>query len=248
MCSLRSSIDSPSFQVLGDDPLGRCAFQPEVAQLQQQAFLQIARRDAGRIEALNQLQRALDVGHRPRAHRAQLVERGHQVAVVVEVADDGRADVADRGVFGLHRELPHQVIRERARGRERVLDRRQLLHFLRRLGAVAVVEILAEEVLVVLIVPGVGLVRLLIGLGFFRRLGGFGGLQLLGRHFLQHRVLDHLLIEEIRQFQRRHRQQLDRLLKRRRQNQLLDELCMEFLRDRHAVSGSVLGPAPRNPS
>ena len=49
-------------QVFGDDLLRRRAFEPEVAQLQQQALLQIARRDAGRVEALNQLQRALDFG------------------------------------------------------------------------------------------------------------------------------------------------------------------------------------------
>ena len=38
------------------------------------------------------------------------------------------------GVVGLHRQLPHQVIGQRAGGRERVLDRRQLLDFLRRLA------------------------------------------------------------------------------------------------------------------
>ena len=171
MCSLRSSIVIPELardlrhlmvlqqaQVIGDDLFGRRALEPEMAQLQQQALLQIARRDAGRIEALHQLQRALHVGHRPRAHRRQLVERRHQIPVVVEVADDGGADVPQRRVVGLHRQLPHQVVRQRARRRQRVLDRRQLLDFLRRPRAVAVVQVVAEEILVVLIVPGVGLV------------------------------------------------------------------------------------------
>ena len=79
MCSFRSSIVMPELardlrhlvvlqqaQVLGDDLLGRRAFEAEVAELQQQAFLQIARRDADRIEALDHAQRALDVGDRPR--------------------------------------------------------------------------------------------------------------------------------------------------------------------------------------
>ena len=70
-------------------------------------------------------------------------------------------------VVGLHRQLPHQVIGQRAGRRERVLDRRQLLDLLGRLRPVAVVEVVAEEVLVVLVVPGVGLVRLLLGLRLF---------------------------------------------------------------------------------
>ena len=220
-------------QVIGDDLLGRRAVEPEVPQLQQQALLQIARGDAGRIEALHQLQRALDFAHRPRPHRRQLVERRHQIPVVVEVADDRRADVAQHRVVGLHRQLPHQVIGERAGRRERVLDRRQLLHFLGRLRAVAVVQVVAEEVLVVLVVPGVGLVRLLFGLGLFLRRGGLGGLQFLGRHLFEHRVLDHLLIEQVRELERRHRQQLDGLLQRWRQDQFLNELGVKFLLDAH---------------
>ncbi len=101
MCSFRSSMRHPELagdfrhlmvlqqaQVIGDDLFGRRPVEPEVPQLQQQALLQVARGDAGRIEALNQLQRALDLADRPRPHRRQLVERRHQIPVVVEVADD----------------------------------------------------------------------------------------------------------------------------------------------------------------
>ena len=144
------------------------------------------------------------------------------------------ADLAHQRLVGLHRQLPHQVVGERARRRERVLDRRQLLDFLRRARPVAVVEIVAEEVLVVLVVPGVGLVRPAAPASVFSGAGGgLGRLQLLGRHLLEHRVLDHLLVEQIGQLERRHRQQLDRLLQRRRQNQLLDELGVKFLLDAH---------------
>ena len=147
-------------QVLGDDLLGRRALEAEVPQLQPEALLQVARGHADRVEALHQRQRALDVRHAPGAHRRDLVHRGDQVPVVVEVADDGRADLAQRVVVGLDRELPEQVVGQRGRRRERVLDRRQFLDFLLRARPVAVVEVVAEEVLVVLVVPGVGLLFL----------------------------------------------------------------------------------------
>ena len=81
-------------QVLGDDLLGRRVLEAEMPQLQHQAFLQVARGDANRIEALHHLQDALDLLDRPRSHRRHLVERGDQVAVVIEVADDRLADLA----------------------------------------------------------------------------------------------------------------------------------------------------------
>ena len=139
-CSLRSSIDMPELardlrhlvvlqqpQVLGDDLFGRRALEPEVANLQPQAFLQVARGDADRIERLHVLERALDVGDRPLPHRRNLLDRRDQVAVVVEVADDRAADFLEPVVVGLQGELPEQVVGERGRRRERVLDRRQLL-------------------------------------------------------------------------------------------------------------------------
>ena len=126
------------------------------------------------------------------------------------------------------------MIRERARCRERVLDRRQFLDFGRRARAIAVVQIIAEEVLVVGVVPLVGL--------FGGRLFGVGllvlrlllrGLQLFGRHLFEHRVFNHLLVEKVRKFERGHRQQLDRLLQRWRKDELLNEFGVELLRNRH---------------
>ena len=140
-------------QVLADDLLRRRAFEVQVLDLQREAFLEVARRDADRIEALDQAQRLFDLLDRPRPHRGDLVHRRDQVAVVIEVADDGFADFADGVVGGLQRELPFEVIGQRRAGRERVLDRRQLFDFLRRARAIAVVEVVAEEVLVVGVVP-----------------------------------------------------------------------------------------------
>ena len=222
-------------QVLGDDLLGRRAFEPEVADLQPQAFLQVARGDADRIERLHVLQRPLDVGDRPLPHRGDLFDRRDEIAVVVEVADDRAADLFEPVVVGLQRELPEQVIGERARRRERVLDRRELLDLGRGARAVAVVEVVAEEVLVVGVVPGVGLSAGCLSAGLLRLLL-LGRLELLGRDFLEQRVLDHLLVQQVGQLERRHRQQLDRLLQRRRQDELLNEFGVEFLLNRHESS------------
>ena len=109
-------------QVLGDDLLGRRALEAEVPDLEPQALLQVARGDADRIERLHVLQRALDVGDRPVAHRRDLLDRRDEVAVVVEVADDRAADLLQLVVVGLQRELPEQVIR-RASRRSRACSR-----------------------------------------------------------------------------------------------------------------------------
>ena len=107
MCSLRSSIVMPELardlrhlvvlqqpQVLGDDLLGRRALEAEVPELQQQALLQVARGDADRIELWTCCSARSTSLDRPRPHRRELVDRRDQVAVVVEVADDGGADLA----------------------------------------------------------------------------------------------------------------------------------------------------------
>ena len=133
----------------------------------------------------------------------------------------------------MSRQLPHQVIGERTDRRERVLDGRQLFDLLRGARSVAVVQVVPEEVFIVLVVPGIGLVHCLLGLGFFRGGGGLGRLQFFGRNLLQHRVFDHFLVQQVRELQRRHRQQLNRLLERRRQYQLLNEFRVEFLLDAH---------------
>ena len=109
------------------------------------------------IEVLHRRQHLLDVGRLPVAHRRDLVDRGHQVAVVAEVADDRLADLADRVVVRGHRQLPLQVLGERVLGRQRVLDRGQFLDLDRgAVAARAVVEVVAEEVGVVLVVPALG--------------------------------------------------------------------------------------------
>jgi hypothetical protein len=199
--------------------------QPEVEDLQPETFLEVPRGDADRVERLHVLQRPLHVPDGPLPHGSDLLNRGDQVAIVIQVADDRPPDLLHAVVVGLQRELPEQVVGERGRRGERVLDWRQFLHFRRGARAVAVVQVVAEEVVVIGVVPGVGLLGGGLGLLLFRLLL-LRRLQLLGRDLLQQRVLHHLLVQKICQLERRHRQQLDRLLQRGRQNELLNELCM----------------------
>ena len=65
------------------------------------------------IEALDDLQRALDLLDRPRAHGRNLLERRDEHAVVVQVADNRGADLAQLIVVGQQRELPQHVIGQR---------------------------------------------------------------------------------------------------------------------------------------
>ena len=83
-------------QMIAHQRLDRRAGEAEVTNLQQQALLQVARADADRIERLDVLERLLDERRVPVAERRDLVDRRDQVAVLVDVADDRRADLAQR--------------------------------------------------------------------------------------------------------------------------------------------------------
>ena len=66
-----------------------------------------------------------------------------------------------------------------------------------RARPIPVVEVVAEEILVVGVVPAVGLFRRrLLGLGLFGLLL-FSRLELLGRNLFEQRVLDHLLVQQV---------------------------------------------------
>ncbi len=249
MCSRRSSMLIPHLarefgnlvvlqqaQVLGDDLVGRRALEAEGAQLQREALLQVAGGHARRVEALHQTQHLLDGIDRPRAHLGDFAHRGDQFPVVVQIADDGRADGAFDLVVRLERKLPLEVVGQRRPGRQGVLDGRQFLDLGGHARAVALVEVFAEEILVVVVFPVVGLALGPLGVLLVGLVGGrlcLGGLQVLARNLLQQGVLDHLLVQHVGKLERRHRQQLDRLLERRRQNELLREPRLELLVNGH---------------
>ncbi len=211
----RNAMVLQQAHVIAHEHFRRRARQPEVLQLEEQTLLQVPRANADRIKPLNMRKGALDVGHLPGPKGRDFFERRDQDAVFVDVADDRFADFAQQVVGGLQAELPLQVIGERAARRERVFDWGKFTDFNGGLGApVPVFQILAEEILIVSVVPGVAFFVLLrFGLG----LGGFGGGGFRGRRFVhrllfEHRVFDHFLVQELGQLQRRHRQQLDGLL------------------------------------
>jgi len=213
--------------VVAHHHVGRRALEPEHAQLDAQALVEIARRDARRVERLHQRQGLLHRLHRPRPHRRDVLERHPQQAVVVEVLHDRFADQL-RELVGLgHAQLPQHVVVEIERLGERVLDRRQLGHLGRpHPPLAAVVEVVLEEALdldVLQRVVAALLGRLGLGLG----LDLLGGLGLLDRRLLQERVLHHLLVEHLGQLQGGERQELDRLLQRGRQDQALRQPCRQ---------------------
>ncbi len=65
-------------------------------------------------------------------------------------------------------------------------------------GLVAVVQVVAEEVLVVGVVPGVGLFLGLVLAAFFLLGRRFDGLEFLGGDLFEQGIFDDLLIKEIR--------------------------------------------------
>src|SRR5262249_39535132 len=74
------------------DARGQRFFHPDVSELLKQALAQIERRHAGWIEALHAFENALDACGVGLQLRCQVGDRSLQVAVVVEIVDDGSAD------------------------------------------------------------------------------------------------------------------------------------------------------------
>ncbi len=231
----RNSGVLQEMQMVPNQRLDRRPLEAERLELQQQALARIACGHAGWIEGLDVSQGAFDRSNVPRAQGRDFVYGRDQIPILVDIADDRRPDFPCLIVSRLQVQLPHQVVGERALARQGVLNGRQFLHFLWLPRTIPVVQILAEEVLVVLIVPGIALLlRLLLRLGLLGCRCLFLFLLLLlgrlfGRDLFEHRVLNHLLVEQFSQLDRRHRQKLDRLLQRRRQDELLDEPRVKFL-------------------
>ena len=124
------------------------------------------------------------------------------------------------------------------RAREGVLDG-ELIVLLGHPGVVAVLDVVLEVGVVVDLVEGVLLLLVLGelgGLGLFLRLRlglldvGFG-LFLLGLlgELVEEGVFEQLLVEDFLELEFRQLQQLDRLLQRRRHDQLLRQFEVEFL-------------------
>ena len=94
----------------GNDLLRQGILRIERAQLDQQALAQVARAHAQRIELLHHGQRLFHVFHGVVAVLGDLLERGGQIAVFIEVADDHFGDFAHRFIANGHAQLPSQMV------------------------------------------------------------------------------------------------------------------------------------------
>ena len=218
--------------VIADDDLDERLVDLEEVELQQQALAKVARADADRIEDLDGLDGLRCFFGRVGSRGLDLLHAGAQVAVLVDVADDERADLLDARRRVGHAQLPREVIGEVRRTGEGVLDR-ELLVLLRHPRVVAVLDVVLEVGVVVDLVEGVLLLvlrrvfdrlRRFVGVGLLIGGVGFGlfGLRFFGG-FFEERVLEQLLVEDFLELEFRQLQQLDRLLQRRRHDQLLRE-------------------------
>ncbi len=79
-------------QVRLDDLRGQRILHPEVGQLQVQALLQVASGDAGGIQALHAAQHLFHRAHFAFKLRGEVLQRSFEVAIVIEVVNDGGAD------------------------------------------------------------------------------------------------------------------------------------------------------------
>src|SRR5215471_9597497 len=109
--------------MVAHDPRRERIFHPEVGELEQEAFTQIACCGAGWIKALHPLQYALDVGERNLELRCEFLEWSVQVAVVIEVVDDRARDPLVGFAQVRHTKLPEQMVLE-ARTAQRSIFKR----------------------------------------------------------------------------------------------------------------------------
>src|SRR5215472_8596595 len=110
-------------QALADDPRRERSFHSQVFELQEQTFAQTARRASGRVEALYPLKHTLHLARRGLQLLRQLVERGLEIAVVVEVVNNGCGDSLVRLAQAGQPKLPHKIVFERATTGRGILER-----------------------------------------------------------------------------------------------------------------------------
>src|SRR5882672_12485455 len=96
-------------------------------ELNRQALDEVPRGATDGIERLDQLERGSNLLRRKATHLLKLFDARLEVAVLVQVADDGATDLLRAFGGGAHVELPDQMRRQVLFLGERVLERRQRL-------------------------------------------------------------------------------------------------------------------------
>jgi len=197
--------------MVADDDLQKRLFLGKQPSLNEQAFLKIARRDAGRIQLLDFFQNAFNKVFADVFQQGDFRRRRAQITVLIQVADDLPPDADFLLGEGRELHLPHQVFGQRRALRQHVFQRRSL-RVLPVIGdadrsvvfqIVVPVEFLAAvafagqfsrafEGLRILLFDGVDIfldiVMYLFGSGF------------VCRHFFQKRIFLHLLIDRFHEF------------------------------------------------
>src|SRR6185437_4157422 len=173
-------------------------------------------------------------GRQP-SRRQQLFVRRNQITVFIQVPDH---QFGRRRHLGAHRQrpqLPHQVVSQGRRPRQKVFKRRFLyrLHF--PLAAVTGVQVVLEKGAKIYFVKGIFLFRL-----HDRFVGGGHPITVLllaghlvqqgnrGIHLLQDRVLHDLGIDHVLELKLVERKHADHLHQARRQDLLLRDLQVQF--------------------
>ena len=110
-----------------NDLLHERAAEVQLPCLDQQAFPKVPRTRAQRFETLDKVKSALHVSGGKSGLLAQLVKRGPEIAIVVQITDDPFPSLDDVRVRGGKMELPPQMIAERREPRKRLIVRGQFL-------------------------------------------------------------------------------------------------------------------------
>ena len=106
-------LDLQILQVARDDFFHEGPCTPQDPGLNEKALLEIVGGDPGGIELLDLLEHPF---HKGRIHlflNGNLLQRSHEIAVLVQVADDLLADTPFIGGHLGKQELPHEVVGER---------------------------------------------------------------------------------------------------------------------------------------
>ncbi len=198
-------VVTQKFQMITDDGFHRSICESIMLNLNQQAFFQIARSDADRIQVLNEFQSCLDILWLIIAGLCDVFQRRFQITVFIKIPDDFMDNPKYRLLRRGEPELPLQVIGKRSWSYERVLEGWIFYGFALCKGRVTQIEIIAKESFII-----ESIFYLIffcpLRLGILVRLLHFGlGVIFLFFHFrslfLQNRIRLHFLREVVCEFE-----------------------------------------------
>src|SRR5262245_8087619 len=118
-------------------------------QLNQEALSQVSGRNTRWVKRLHNLESLADVFDGVVASGSDLVHRRRQIAILVEIANDGDSRILNVGLSDREVQLPLQMVAQRGCLCEEALKARTFNVFARHLRAVARIEVIVEITTVV---------------------------------------------------------------------------------------------------